>query len=45
VRDADNVKRIAVSIEVTATAEVSKRPLRSTSCELHCVLLAECSSG
>jgi hypothetical protein len=34
-----------VGIEVIATVDLSKRPLRSTSCELHCVLLAECSSG
>src|SRR5262245_65619987 len=36
---------IAVSIEVIATVDVSKGPLRSTSCELHCALLAGCSSG
>jgi hypothetical protein len=27
-------------MEVIATVDVSKRPLRSASCELHCVLLA-----
>jgi hypothetical protein len=32
-------------IEVIATVDVSNGPLRSVSCELHCVLLAECSSG
>jgi hypothetical protein len=32
--------------EVIATVDVSKEtPLRSTSCELHRVLLARCSSG
>jgi hypothetical protein len=45
VRGADTVKSIAVGIEVIAAVDVSKGPLRSTSCELHCMLLAECSSG
>jgi len=34
-----------VGIEVIATVDVSKGLLRSTSCELHRMLLAECSSG
>jgi hypothetical protein len=36
---------IAVGIEVIATADMSKGPLRSALCELHCALLAGCSSG
>jgi hypothetical protein len=36
---------IAVGIEVIATVDVSKGPLRSTPCGLHCALLAECGSG
>ena len=34
-RGADTAKPIAVSIEVIATVDVAKGPLRSTSCELH----------
>jgi hypothetical protein len=45
VRGADTVKSIAVAIDDIATADVSKRSLRSTPCELHRLLLAECSSS
>jgi len=45
VRGADTVKSIVVASEVIATVEVSKGSLRSTPCELHRALLAECSSS
>jgi len=45
VRGADTANQSPWRIEVIATVDVSKGPLRSTSCELHCALLAECSSG